>query len=142
MAVGLRACDLGRAGHAAAAAAIFRDHGAEDRFHPFGPQPADHVGRPAGRERHDQPDDAIGVGVSRQRRKRPGGEGGEAGRDEVSSVHVLPRVVSDGQAMFVGTDAFVNRSGLRHQVIASILARSSGVASGMMPNQALKAGRA
>ncbi len=40
------------------------------------------------------------------------------------------------------TGIWRSSSGAAHQVVASILARSSGVASGMNPNQALKAGRA
>ena len=62
LAVGRRARHFGRADHAAAAALVLDHDGAELGLHPLGPQPADHVGRAARRERHDQPDRPVGIG--------------------------------------------------------------------------------
>ncbi len=124
--VRLRAGDLGGAGHAASAASVLRHHRAEERFHLLRPQPADHVGGATRRERNDEPDDAIGIGKaawgrhrSRQRR--------QAASQHVASVHGISSQPSRARARYWTGNA---------HVVASIIARNSGVTSGMIPNQA------
>ena len=91
LAVGRRARHFGRADHAAAAAFVLGHDGAELGLHPLGPKPADHVGRAAGRERHDQLDRPLrkgGEGGKRQGRGRKRGQSG-AGENRVDSLLIL-----------------------------------------------------
>jgi hypothetical protein len=73
--------------HAAAAALVLHDNGAEQGLHPVGPQPADHVGCAAGREGDDEADVALGIGEGRERGK--GGGSGERSCHKFSAMHAI-----------------------------------------------------
>ncbi len=86
MAIGPRAGDFRRADHAAAAAAILHDDGAEHGPHPISPHAPDHIGRAAGRERNDQPDRPLDLGRRRPRQRRRR-KAAKAELEQVTALH-------------------------------------------------------
>ena len=139
MAVGLRARHLGGAGHPASAAPVLRHYGAEHGLHLLRPQPADDVGRSARRERNDQLYDAVWIGKAAPRRHR-GSQQSQAAAQHLTSIHAFS-FASHMLVIVIGS-VRVSFAGRGIHVVASIVARNSGVTSGMIPNQAWKAGRA
>ncbi len=131
--VTIRLCagDLGGAGYAASAASVLRHHRAEDRLHLLRPQPADDIGGPARRERNHEPDGAIGIGKGAWRRHR-GRQHRQAAGQHVASVHGISSQPSRARARRLTKNAGT----IDVHVAASIIARNSGVTSGMIPNQA------
>ena len=89
VAVGLGVLDLHGADRARGAALVVDDHGlAELLGQLVGEHAADDVGRPAGRERHDEADGTIGIlGIG----ARNGGcrERADAGRKQMTAFHVV-----------------------------------------------------